>query len=126
MTDEIVTVGAEELERAIREVAAESPGYVYKRAFVDDGPPICAYFDGDGCPSCLVGQGLARLGVTLGSLRGLNAVGVSALFEDELIETGAVPERWFTVLQDAQDFGNPWGEAVKMADAALLEDDEDD
>lgn len=121
----VESVSAEELERAIREVASENPDFVYRKAFVDDGPPICAYFDEEGCPSCLVGHGLARLGMGKDDIKDLNFVSVEALFDDGIIETGDTPKSWFNNVQEFQDTDTPWGQTVRDADMMLRESEDD-
>lgn len=93
----------------IRKAAADNPNKIV-------GVGKCIYFDVRGAPSCLVGYGLAALGVT--SLGGLDNVEpfdniYPSLFGGELDDEEA---SWVQAVQDHQDNQLGWSEAVALAD----------
>lgn len=113
------------LESAIEGVAAivEEFGenYVYDRGERDR----CDYVR-EGEPSCLVGKFLAAQGVSLERLEKADTSGVfsDGLSAGELLEQlrkeGVIQItpgvlRFLGDLQGRQDFGTPWGEALKLA-----------
>jgi hypothetical protein len=108
-----------ELENAVREIAAQEPDFVYTRAVIDNvDNTACIYFDTDGCPSCLIGQGLSKLGVTRGDLEELeNGANFMAIGELLGFSHGADSMRWLSDVQFFQDSGYSWGSAVERADA---------
>jgi hypothetical protein len=123
-------VDAAELQAAMREMADENPNKIYKKAFIDDGVPVCAYFDEDGCPSCLVGQGLSRLGLTMESVKGHNTDGTGDLIKAGIIvDADDALAEWLENAQSYQDTGFKWSEAIGAADNQEAEnnrEEEDD
>lgn len=105
----IEAVTVEDLEQAVREIALESPDYIYDRP--DGG---CVYFDKDGCPSCLIGHGLAKLGITPERVGGYNSSGVGGLSYEDIIVGEDLD--WLINVQDRQDAGISWGDAVLLTD----------
>lgn len=99
-----------EAQKRITEAVAGREDYVYPR--VADGAGSCVYFQ-DGQPSCLVGHALAaelrELGVPS---KYLNDLGIEA---DEFV--GSVITRdaatYLGSVQEAQDSGKTWGEALR-------------
>ncbi len=111
-----VEVDLEALAAEVRKVAAENPDYVYPEN-------NCVYFDREGQPSCIVGHGLYRLGVTADDLeveddsdlvRVENAENVWGLFRG----LSSQSLDWMAEVQWNQDVHIPWGEAVRRADEA--------
>jgi hypothetical protein len=111
----------ERLVVAVREVAAEKPDLVYSAPYGG-----CAYV-ADGQPSCIVGHAAWRLGLIDGSLEsddGINSSGVTTL----LRHLGVLPNNdldygepgyareFLDAVQEKQDEGVPWGDAVEIAD----------
>jgi hypothetical protein len=110
-------VHAVDLEDSIRTVADENPDKIYVRPVRDgDLEPLAVYFTDDGAPSCLVGQALARLGVTIEQVEGNNTDGVLYLFGTGLIEGDREEVEWLENLQYNQDQGMTWQNAVLVAD----------
>jgi hypothetical protein len=105
----IEAVTVEDLEQAVREIALEDPDYVYDRPYGG-----CVYFDKDGCPSCLIGHGLAKLGITPERVGGYNNSGVGGLSYEDIIVGEDI--KWLMDVQDQQDAGEFWGNAVRFAD----------
>lgn len=116
---DLTAVNADDLAQAIREVVAENPDEIYEKPVREgDLNSLCVYFDDEGNPSCLIGQGLARCGMTYTILDNLNAEAVDELFDEGVINEGAIPREWFTILQDMQDMQHSWGASLEEADSA--------
>lgn len=106
-----------ELWAEVQEIAQESPFYTYKR---DDGGALCVY-QLDGKPSCIVGQGLHRLGMTVETLELLdgglgtpvNRIAIQ-LPEDIEVDSEADLSR-LAIVQRNQDTRQSWGKAVRLA-----------
>lgn len=101
----------------VREIANESPGFVYE---VPEGGK-CSYARGDSA-DCIVGRAMAKCGVPLDEMRVWDSGrrnGIITVVEDKWPESEHVaPELlWLSKVQDSQDDGNHWSEAVKRADA---------
>lgn len=108
------TITASALAEAVVEVANERPDHVYETANTD----VCLY-QVDGQPSCIVGHALARLGAPAELLRTLDSEELtigSAFVDVEALERDDKDEAEFLHrVQNAQDIGVPWGEAVRRA-----------
>lgn len=127
MTDAIQVI------KAVREVAAEQPDHVYRKP---DDASNCHYVDrdnGDRVPGCLVGQGLWKVGLIDGSLfddYDVNGAGVAGILDYVQIDCLPIQSEWLERVQNRQDAGATWGEAVAYADSrtremhADLDDDE--
>jgi hypothetical protein len=107
--------------RAIREVAEEQPDHVYQKPS-EHG--ICHYVDKNSVvhPGCLVGHGLWRNHLIDASLYGddeKNGSGVANLLQELDIHTTFLQKFWLTNVQELQDFGNTWGEAVRRVDVII-------
>jgi hypothetical protein len=128
-----MTISITDLAKAAIRAADANPDYVYQRltmpSTIVPGAAIqgCAYFDATGEPSCLFGHAFHELGV---DLRGnattpvtlavlLEVLRYSGDFtdEDEVERVGheAVADLHYalTKAQQAQDVGEPWGQAVE-------------
>lgn len=111
----------------VRELAAANPTFEYRsheRQVALPASPTCSYLPDEWNPlGCIVGAALRSLGVPEDVLRSHEGLGagpmLSALFGDRVDH---VVDDWFTVLQQAQDTGHPWGEAVATADEYLHDD----
>lgn len=100
---------------AIREVASSAPEYVYK--IPDSTTLYCLYFDHDGNPSCLIGQALAKCGLTKEDVtEGASAFKVLAEKGiDDVVAAAA------EIAQDKQDNGETWGSALEAFNETLKE-----
>ena len=98
---------------AIREVASSAPEYVYK--IPDSTTLYCLYFDHDGNPSCLIGQALAKCGLTEDDV-----TEGSAAF-DILTKNGFGDDvaRAAASAQEKQDSGETWGSALEAFNETL-------
>lgn len=111
---------------AIREAVKGREDYVYEGE--------CVYFNEDGSPACLIGQGLAKLGYDVKALDcqrtnnalEVNANGTSAsiVLDDLGFEPAVIVACQFA--QRAQDRDKPWGEALNtlythLADIGVLD-----
>lgn len=100
------------LEKA---VADKGPDYVYRRTTpvteseYETGQ-TCLYFE-QGQPSCIVGHVMSYMGVTH-SREGINA---GHALTEAGIAADARTRRFLEEVQEKQDNGVPWGEAVRRA-----------
>lgn len=96
--------------------------FPYKKGVQPDGN--CAYFEYDNSPSCIVGHALASefqaAGIVYGSFENTDAIGSTSVLAKVDIEPLAV--NYLSTVQEQQDFGIPWAEAVKYADIAIAEE----
>ena len=114
MKRDISTLTIGEVDTAIRVLAAESPDFVYNTRQEGAG---CYYHKGvlGGEPNkgCIFGQAFQRLGVDMSTVGG---DGISSLWSETHDVTnylgGNCPEEWDEV-QNIQDGGGTWGEAIK-------------
>lgn len=108
---------AQEIEAAVRAVAEENPNTVYEQPVCDSvGNTACAYFDSDEEPSCLIGQGLARLGLEAADFTDGNNYAAIAELLNTWDGTPATETRWLSDVQYRQDQGMTWLAAVQYAD----------
>ncbi len=117
MTVEFTT---SQLAEAVRLVAKENRNFQYDADTMGIAHS-CVYFR-DGEPSCIVGHGLSRLGLTIDDIDGLNE---SSDVYDLAEYLGLPFDRSLNFLfhvQSAQDSGKPWGEAVRSADSRVKEE----
>lgn len=138
------TFTAEDVVAEVRKIAAEMPDFVYTDQGADLGPgeftAPCSYLgrsvgDEQG-QACIVGTALQRLGVSRDDL--LEQEGNCALDAVRLLLSPTEPRLpvryWLAHVQQAQDTGFSWGDAVRMADGEVvrrpedegLEDDDDE
>ncbi|MEV2222668.1 hypothetical protein AB0E01_22650 [Nocardia vinacea] len=115
-----ITIDPDALEQAVRDIAAENPDFVYVAPGDDD---TCVYVDENGCPSCIIGQAAARIGVPIATLQswdsgesGAPSINIGSILRDAY---GMDDHRafWFATVQWRQDKGGRWGMAVSIADA---------
>lgn len=133
MTTFPITATTDEVVAETKAIAAERPNYVYVPPDGKVGETTsCAYFHDDG-PGCIVGQWLARRGVTREDLAAVVSPYSSSGETDDLnTEIGAtglcnygvidVPKEalgFLITAQGQQDEGTPWGQAVKDAERRL-------
>jgi hypothetical protein len=113
----------EELRMAVHDVVEEAgPDVVYQP---EDG--VCRYVDGDQ-PSCLIGQALYRLGISLSQLTEWDGDSVDdacAARDIPVFEKNSDVAHYADVVQNMQDNGNPWGIALAQAEYALQNDFEE-
>jgi hypothetical protein len=106
-------------------VAEKGADYVYqdpdgrRGGEVDeDGCPAavtCRYVHGDK-PGCIVGNVLHRAGVSLSALRDEEGVGAyNSMFERLYVSMPTHASDLLAHVQDRQDVGVPWGDAVREA-----------
>jgi len=117
-------VTALELETEIRAIVQENPDTVYNTPVIDNaGNKACVYFDAEGNPSCLIGHGLAKLGITLEDMSDSeNFMAIAELLND-WNSTPASETCWLRNVQAYQDCGETWDGAVKKADKRMAESD---
>ena len=118
-------IKATEIEQEVRSIAEKNPDFVYERP---DPNGWCRYVY-DGKPSCIVGHALANLGVELEFLQHLDTAidgGVGALealqtYDEFEIDDNQAADL-ISLVQNLQDSGVPWGQAVEQAEgeAAMM------
>jgi hypothetical protein len=125
-----------QLAAAVRKAALANPKYVYSIA-VDGYKNSCAYFKEDGTPGCIVGHGLAALGISKDLVEdGVNTIDSDAILKYLGLARGETTydSLWLSLVQNNQDSGQPWLKAVEIADIntpmlmadSMAEEDEDD
>lgn len=81
----------------------------------------CRYFEYDGSPSCLVGHAFAEelktAGIVFGTWENEDGINSRSILEKISIEPDAVT--YLSIAQEQQDFGQTWGDAVKLADERI-------
>lgn len=100
----------------LKEIVAEKgEDFVYERIYdASKDDSVCRYVEA-GAPSCLVGNFLARLGVSLEEMVGLEGKAASFVMEHLTPDVGP---KTITLLNEAQyhqDAGKPWGYALDRA-----------
>ena len=117
MTD----VTYEDVEHEVRRLAAERPDHVYKSPYdyitEEDGefvPGACRYQHGKGIPGCIFGHAFLNLELPLTDEdEGTTAYEVLESMGFALSDSQAL---WTGDVQDKQDSGFTWADAVRAAD----------
>lgn len=113
------TISVRELATQVRQLAQTFP----------DRVALCVYtrYDGDELvPNCIVGQAAFNLGVSLDDLNQVNTCGIRHLATNDRPEWLSVGEdddvhvKWLGALQSAQDSGENWGDALRIADRRTI------
>lgn len=115
-------IDPKEFERAVRELVASSPGYVYQHVLRSGCISGCVYVveKTDGyAGSCLIGQALIRAGVPGEKLLAWNNSGIHTLNQRLGLELPAVLLDWAELGQKHQDGRKPWGVALELADEGV-------
>lgn len=99
------------LEAAIRSLAKAHPDKIGRG---DDGS--CVYFDFNGQPSCIIGHAFNSFGVDPNEVLEDNEDDIKALYGFNNVP-GPVNLNWIRMVQEQQDYGLTWGEAVERADS---------
>lgn len=117
------------LVQAVRDIARERPDFVYGSMYA-----ACSY-QIKGCPACIIGQALARIGVDVNVLMYLDTGGdledtkfTSPWSGDTTVRSLAgagsilldydpdIRIKWLNSVQEDQDNDSSWGDAVRRAD----------
>lgn len=109
------TIG-QKLIDAVRATADSNPTYIY------DNNYGCCYVR-DGQPSCLVGHAAWNLGLIDATFEreGANRAAVCDLSDILGLGLDDGESFWLSTVQDHQDTGYPWIEAVAGADGVVLQ-----
>jgi hypothetical protein len=102
--------------KAIRDVAERHPDYVYPGGLDQGGG--CFYVT-DGKPSCLLGHAFWNLDMVDGNIENsdLNHQGILTILDTFGLEDADEPElAWLERVQESQDSGQTWRDAVQFAD----------
>ena len=125
---------ADVVERA-KQAAQGREDYVNAAPYPEDHPlvlegeadagdtPECRYLENDNSPSCIVGAAFhAEIrDVGISADHPLNVTGVGSLFQEALWDRYQLTHRayhFLATLQNHQDGGKPWGEAIQLAEEA--------
>ena len=109
----------------VRELAAARPETVYRPWPTGQSSPMtrCSYLSGacsDGTVGCLLGQALLAIGFTAERLQPVDLLAIVEVIEKllpiELSKEDRQRVRWLESVQNAQDNGCPWREAIDIAD----------
>ncbi|RKN35961.1 hypothetical protein [Streptomyces hoynatensis] len=105
----------EDLARAIREVAAEDPNYVYRRR----GRGATSSAKRCNCPicsGCLIGTALHRLGVPLETLAQHESKPAHEVLDHVAPDVSSYMKLKATRVQRLQDLGATWRQAARRLD----------
>lgn len=116
------------LDLAQMAVADKGEDYIYQRPYFistpihpsireGGGTALCAYYDADGDPSCIVGHILHAMGVQLDPRHTANFSSVLELTMRRVISLDPKTKLFLTELQNHQDCGYSWGDALRFAQA---------
>ena len=122
-------IDLDELVQAVRDIAKEHPDFVYGSMY-----ETCNY-QVKGCPACIIGQALARIGVDVKVLTYLDTGGdsedtkfVSPWSGDTTVGSLAgggsilldydhdIRIKWLNCVQETQDNDSAWGDCIRLAD----------
>ena len=105
---------------AIRQLAGESPDFVYRKDGVEVGDG-CSYFPDDYNPQgCIVGAAMRQCGHTIAAhYESAVAENMVARILRLSFEPNEEILRWITVVQGHQDMGLCWKFAVALADVEV-------
>lgn len=115
-----LNVDPDELIKAIREIVDEDPFFVYRRPRKTNGSSGGCYYEHSGKPSCLIGRGLFKLGVSIETLAQMdrirpyasNGTAITSYFPN--VEDIRV--RWLMVVQEQQDAEYEYNYCIDHAD----------
>lgn len=125
-------IGLPMLIEKVRIVAATDPDLIYQN---DEGRRLCNYLpNANNRCGCIIGEGLVEAGLPREKLAELDAamadpIGVSGVswgdaatlqILDGLVTHQALTSAWIAFVQEMQDDGKPWAEAVRQADNQAL------
>lgn len=101
------------LRKAVNELAKKYPDAVYRGPLDKNGYRACKYDVGKAGPGygCLIGQGMAALGVDKETLKSFNGETVNALYSSCKGED----VNWLGEVQWRQDIGDKWSDAISWA-----------
>lgn len=119
-----MSLSDEALVGAVRQLAAESPDYVYvNQKGVEAGNGASCFYvhtkDGELVGGCLIGQAAIRVGVPIADVAEWDdddSAGADTVLPDS-ISDGV--RDWATRVQKLQDVGNTWGFSVRDADRTV-------
>lgn len=111
--------------REVRRLAAENPDFVY-------APPMALYLNGewakgdackyvhDGRGSCIFGQAMMNTGdITADVIEPLEGGGICDVCDTLQLGLRDEEMAWARIVQQAQDVGIPWGDAIAEADQLM-------
>ena len=99
----------------VRALAQERPDYVYQRP-LGNPETECSYLTGADGQGCIMGQALTRLGVSIEALSTIEGENVMAALPRLAVRTTPSDGWWLRAVQEQQDHGSTWGQAVRRAD----------
>jgi hypothetical protein len=113
----------------VRKIAAERPDFIYRKPqYKSNGVLVdsasCMYINSpegeEPIPGCIFGHALLNLGVEPDRIRKYEGAIASSIVRNLLREAtvDVLNADWMNKVQDAQDDGVAWGDAVASADEA--------
>lgn len=111
----------EHLKLEVVKLAQESPDNTYA-GIPGLYPPVCKYAEGkcrNGSVGCIFGQAFQRLGVDPAEVDWIGEGVISDVLEALRIETDSGQRVWADKVQEEQDRGICWDEAIEAADAEV-------
>jgi hypothetical protein len=112
---------AAQIIAAVREVAAENPGYVYP-VMPTTSDEECHYLGNGDSPNggqdcgCLIGRAFLRVGLRIQKIEEGEAV--NTLLAHRMIVRTDAEQNWLRTAQNQQDGWQPWAKCVESADFA--------
>jgi hypothetical protein len=133
----MITIRTGALIKAIREQAAAKPAYVYQPTAVNEQCEYITFLDTldvEPEPGCIVGAALIDMGIPVDAFRlstgytPINETSVGILLttlnkvDGYATNAGEYPQdmEWLNTVQDYQDQGFTWSEAINKADNAMV------
>ena len=105
----------DQVVHTLRDVVNERPDHVYVSPAGEYGG--CLYVDpSDGCPSCLVGHVLYRLGADMTGVARAENAGPDDASERGGLRLSIRAEQLLATAQAQQDCGETWGTALQVAE----------
>ena len=113
---EFEPVDASALVSVVRRLAEQNSDFVYIPESGVGG--ACLYTHSDGEPGCIIGCGLAEMGISIPHNSELNRMtGVDSLCEQGIIQvTDPRVRHWLCGVQSCQDSALSWGKSVESTD----------
>lgn len=123
MTDRVV-VSNDKIVQDFAAVVEGNEEYLYEAPLIGDRR-VCAYFDEEGAPSCIVGHVLARNGLTLDMIKeydpdgSFNKYPVDWLISRGLVACSSLAAWALADAQRMQDVGVSWGAVLERVEALM-------
>lgn len=104
-----------QLIKHVRDLAEENPTFVYQ----EPGEYGICMYQHDGVPACIIGQAFTRTGTPIEMLIEWDKLTGGKSVSDIAVDHGITSPRvrgWLARVQQGQDHGKTWRDAVRAAD----------